>query len=347
MKTAWVTARRSVELLEREYRKPGSQEIAIAVKACGICGTDLHFFRDYPAGGPGGGSPTPLGHEVSGIVHETGPDTDDLAVGTPVIVQNNVFCGRCTACLNGQTEFCSNIQTYMEDQAGLAEYLTVNRSMVIPYKGLTTEKAALAEPLTVALDVVRQAELEPGQRVCVSGLGIIGLFCTMLARLAGADHILALGRKADRPRGKRRLELAPAMGADETADTNDPLSLSSREQSYDRVLVTSPPQSIPPLLDLARFGAIVVFNGISFSNPGIEFDGNAFHFRKLQLRSSHAIPNWGFPRAIDLLRKNRSKPEGGFTSLITHRFSLEQLGEAFAAADSNQEPVIKTMVSLP
>lgn len=346
MKTAWVTAKKTVELLDREYRAPGPGEVSVAIQACGLCGTDLHFFRDYPAGGPGEGKPTPLGHEVAGLVRETGPGVEDLPPGTEVIVQNNVFCGICEPCLNGRTWLCRNIQTYMDDRAGLAEYLTVDRRMVVPYRGLSTQEAALAEPLTVALDVVREARLEPGHRVCVSGPGIIGLFCTMLARLSGAGHILVLGRKSSSPRGKRRLEAALLMGADETADTGDPAWSRGREQSFDRVLVTSPPRTIPPLLDLARFGAVVVFNGISFGSPGVEFDANQFHFRKLQLHASHAIPNWGFPLAFDLLKGGRVMPEGGFVSLITHRFPFHRIEQAFAAADSDREPVIKVMIDL-
>ncbi len=346
MKTAWVTAKRTVKLLEREYRSPGPGEVTVAVKACGLCGTDLHFYRDYPSGGPGEGGLTPLGHEVSGVVYELGVGVEDLAVGTEVVVQNNVFCGRCDACLNGQTEFCSNIHTYMNDQAGLAEYLTVERSMVVPFSGLSMEESALAEPLTVALDIVRRAAIEPGHRVCVSGLGIIGLFCTMLARLNGADRILALGRKGGLPRGSRRLEAATLMGADEVVDTDDASWVDHRQERYDRILVTSPPRTIPPLLDIAGFGAIVVFNGISFSDPGIQFNANMFHFNKLELRASHAIPNWGFPRAMDLLRDRRAMPGGGFASLITHRFPLQRLEEAFVAAESDQEPVIKVMMDL-
>ncbi len=346
MKTAWVTAKRTVELLERQYRSPGPGEVTVAVKACGLCGTDLHFYRDYPSGGPGEGVPTPLGHEVSGAVYELGVGVEDLAVGTEVIVQNNVSCGRCDACLNGQRELCGNIQTYMSEQAGLAEYLTVDRSMVVPFSGLSMEEAALAEPLTVAMDVVRRAAIEPGHRVCVSGLGIIGLFCTMLARLNGADRILALGRKGGLPRGSRRLEAATLMGADEVVDTDDASWVDHRQERYDRILITSPPRTIPPLFDIADFGAIVVFNGISFSSPDIRFNANLFHFNKLELRASHAIPNWGFPRAIDLLRDTRAMPSGGFASLITHRFSLERLEEAFLAAESDQESVIKVMMHL-
>lgn len=346
MKTAWVTAKRTVELLDREYRKPGPGEVSVRIKACGLCGTDLHFFRDYPAGGPGAGSPTPLGHEVAGLVHETGPEVEGLAPGTEVIVQNHVSCGLCEACLNGRNRFCRNIRTYMNDRAGLAEYLTVDRRMVVPYRGLGFLSAALAEPLTVALDVVREAEIEPGQRVCVSGPGIIGLFCAMLARLSGAGHILVLGRGSGSPRGRRRLEAAAEMGADETADTGDARWTRGRQRSFHRVLVTSPPRTIPPLLDLACFGAVVVFNGISFGEPGIEFDANEFHFRKLQLRASHAIPNWGFPLAFDLLKSSPVMPKGGFDSLVTHRFPLDRLNEAFAAAESGQEEVVKVLIDL-
>ena len=340
MKSAWVTAKRTIEMREEAYRKPGPGEVVVQIKTCGICGTDLHFYRDYPQEGP-----IPLGHEVAGIVYELGDTVTDLQIGQSAIVQNNVNCGKCEPCLQGRPAYCRNIQTYMDDRAGMAEYLRVPRKMVVPYAQLDFAEAALAEPLTVALDVVQRARLEPFQDVCVSGPGIIGLFCAALAVAAGVRSVVVLGRSFASKRGKRRIEAAKSLGATRVFDTDEQgwQKEVAREfpEGFHKIMVTSPPRTIAPLFDLACFGGDIVYNGISFPEPNISFDANAFHFKKLTLAASHAIPNWGFPLAFKLLSKNLFDHK----KLITHSFPLERIEEAFIAAGSAEEGAIKVLIT--
>ena len=340
MKSAWVTAKRTIEIKDEEYRKPGPGEVVVQIKTCGICGTDLHFYRDVPQK-----PPIPLGHEVAGTVHELGEAVTDLQIGQSVIVENNVSCGTCQPCLQGRPALCRNIQTYMDDRAGMAEYLRVPRVMVVPYSQLDFSEAALAEPLTVALDVVRRAQLEPFQDVCISGPGIIGLFCTGLAAASGAGNIAVLGRSFGSERGKRRIQAAKAMGATDVFDTAEQgwkEKVKRRfPEGFQKIMVTSPPRTIAPLFDLACFGADIVYNGISFPEPNIAFDANEFHFKKLTLAASHAIPNWGFPLAFRLLRQNVFEHK----NLITHSFPLERIEEAFTTASSAEEGAIKVLIN--
>ncbi|UCB46494.1 MAG: alcohol dehydrogenase catalytic domain-containing protein, partial [Spirochaetota bacterium] len=149
MKSAWVTSKGKLEIRTEEYEKPKKDEVVVKIRACGICGTDLHFFNDFPAA-----HPIPLGHEVSGTIEETGREVQGLSPGDSVIVQNHVPCGKCESCRNGNVSLCRNIQTYMTDSAGMAEYLKVNQNMIVPYKALSHEEAVIAEPLTVALDLI-------------------------------------------------------------------------------------------------------------------------------------------------------------------------------------------------
>jgi L-iditol 2-dehydrogenase len=340
MKSAWITGKRTIEVKEEAYRKPGPDEVVVQINTCGICGTDLHFYRDFPQKGP-----IPLGHEVAGAVYELGGAVTDLQIGQSVIVQNHVSCGSCEPCLQGRPAYCRNIQTYMDDRAGMAEYLRVPTDMVVPYSGLDFSEAALAEPLTVALDVVQRARLEPFQDVCISGPGIIGLFCTGLAAAAGASNVAVLGRSFRSERGKRRIQAAKSMGATEIFDTaeqgwTDKVKRQFPE-GFHKIIVTSPPRTIPPLFDLASFGADIVFNGISFAEEAITFNANAFHFKKLTLAASHAIPNWGFPLAFKLLSQNVFKHK----KLITHNFPLEQIEEAFITAGSAEQGAIKVLIT--
>jgi L-iditol 2-dehydrogenase len=340
MKSAWVTAKKIIELIDTDYTKPGIDEVTVKVKACGICGTDIHFYNDFP-----GGKPIPLGHEVSGYVHKIGEAVEDLKPGDRVIVQNHVPCGTCHSCLQGNPYTCTNIQTYMNDRAGMAEFIRIRRNMVVPFSGLDYTGAAVAEPLTVAFDITREARIEPFQRVLISGPGMIGLFCVTLARNVGAREIAVLGRHLHTPRGKKRAEAAMSMGATEVFDTDE---LDWREKvknrfpdGFERIVVTSPPRTIPGLFELARFGGCIAYNGISFSEETITFNANAFHFKKLKLFASHAIPNWGFSLALDLL----SQKKIDYEKLLTHEYPIDEINEAFTTALSPDKGVIKVVVT--
>jgi L-iditol 2-dehydrogenase len=341
MKSAWVVQRGKVEIREDKYVPPETDEVVVKVTACGICGTDLHFYRDFP-----GNEPIPLGHEVVGIIHQAGELVSDIQPGQEVIVQNHISCGSCIPCLMGKPAHCNNIQTYMNDKAALAEYIRVPRSMVVSYTSLRAEQAALAEPLTVALDLQRRARIEPFQNVCVSGPGIIGLFCTKLAADSGARRVVVLGKGFETERGRRRKEAAQELGADAVFDTDKKGWIEKVKtevpEGFEKIIVTSPPRSIPPTFELATFGADIIFNGISFLDEEITFNANSFHFKKLALIASHAIPNWGFPQALEMLKE--MKPE--YKKLITHRFPFEKSSEALRIAGSKDHGVIKVMVTL-
>jgi len=340
MKSAWVTGKNRIEIREQNISPPGPGEVLVKIRACGICGTDLHFYQDYPEG-----APMPLGHEVSGIVEDFGLAVTGLKKGDMVVVQNNVICGRCTSCLNGEWDRCLNIQTYMNDRAGMAEYLMVPREMVLPFESLDFVLAAVAEPVTVALDLMKQADLDIYQDVLVSGPGMIGLSCVRLAKLSGARRVAVLGRTNTSPRGRKRLEAASRMGADRVYDTDEP---EWKEEikgdfpgGFQRIIVTSPPSTIPDTLELAAFGARVVYNGISFSEETLSFNANSFHFKKLRLIASHAIPNWGFPRAFELIREKQFDIE----QLVTHTIPFPNVEEAVETASSRKLEVIKVVVT--
>ncbi|MFW6139481.1 MAG: zinc-dependent alcohol dehydrogenase [Spirochaetota bacterium] len=340
MKTAWAVDKKKIETNQIDYSPPGDDQVAVKIKACGICGTDLHFYNDLP-----GGSPIPLGHEVSGEIYQTGKNAASLKKGQPVVVQNHIPCGRCTNCLNGNYSLCKNILTYMEHSAGMAEYLVVPKKMVIPFEDLTHVEAAIAEPITVALDLTQEAKLEPMHSVLVSGPGIIGLCSIRLSKTAGAEKIAALGRNFETPRGRKRMEAARYMGAEWVYDTSTQdwkqNIKKDHPEGFDRVIITSPPGTIPDLLEMACFGGVAAFNGISYKQESITFNANYFHFNKLKLNASHAIPNWGFPRAFRLLKENILQHD----VLVTHTFGFDQIQEAFEAAGSRDLEVIKVVVT--
>jgi len=340
MKSAWVTGKKTIQIQELELSPPLSDEVIVKIKACGICGTDLHFYHDYPQG-----KPIPLGHEVSGVVEEIGSSVVDLKKGDRVIVQNHIICGKCRLCLNGNWDRCLNINTYMNDRSGMAEYLKVTRNMVVPFRELDFIEAAVAEPVTVALDLMKQTDISLLNNVLISGPGIIGLSCVKLAKICGAKKVAVLSHGHNSPRGEKRSQAALVAGADRVYDTQEKgwknKVITDFPEGFERIIVTSPPETIPNTFEFASFGARIVFNGISFVKENITFNANNFHFKKLSLIASHAIPNWGFPTAFELIREKIIDT----SYLVTHIFPFEKVNHAFEVASSRDMGVIKVVIT--
>jgi L-iditol 2-dehydrogenase len=287
---------------------------------------------------------SPLGHELSGRVEEVGAGVSRLRAGDAVIVENNTGCGVCYACKNGESRYCRSIWTFMNDQAGFGDYICVPEVSLQKYSNLTSRQASLAEPLTVAIDVTLRAEIPLNGEVAIWGAGPIGIMACQIAKLRGARRVFLVGSPRDNPRNRFRLELAHEFGADLTisGDENavDEIKRVTGD-GVDRVLVTAPPVAIPEALRACRFGGIVALIGLEErTGETILLDINAFHFQKLQLRASHAIPNHYFPMALDLLSRRVINTD----LLITHVFRLEEYRRAFDTANHPDEPVCKVMI---
>ena len=340
MRSLWGKAPFMVEMRELKTPVPGPGEVLIQVKACGICGTDLHFLRHNSEW-------TPLGHEVVGLVAEVGPNVDGWRGGESVIVENNTGCGVCPECKNGRALYCTNIYSYMNDRAGFADFLLVRSDMIQPYdaRRLTHQQATLAEPLTVALDLLQRVDPDMNDEVAVFGHGPIGLLAVRLAKLRGARRVFLTGSSRASEHSSYRMKIGAAMGADVIlSEPEDDIASAIKAlvpNGVDRVLITAPPKTLPLAVDIARFGAMIGLIGIEFGKGGeVSLDVNAFHFKKLQLRASHAIPNHYFPIATDLLARRAVDPE----LLLSHTFPLDAYKEAFAALNDREQATAKIVL---
>ena len=143
---------------------PDEDHVIVKVKACGVCGTDVNFVRDWDD------EPMPLGHEISGEVVETGKNVPTVKAGDSVIVEDCSMCGVCTDCKSGQPQLCRNMYD-MEGQPGMGEYLSVRYNCLNKYEGLDHVSACLTEPLAVSLTSVLNAQIPLGGSVAVLGPG--------------------------------------------------------------------------------------------------------------------------------------------------------------------------------
>jgi L-iditol 2-dehydrogenase len=322
------------ELRQVETAPLQPDEVLVQVKACGVCSWDVlcaqELLTDWG----------PIGHEMSGRVVEVGNAVTGYRLGDRVICENSTFCGVCDHCKRGDVVNCTNLDHFRSPGA-FSELLKVKCTSLYPIDDLEYCAAALAEPLTVAIDMVQAAEIPLGGRVAVFGPGPIGLMIAKLAQITGAEKVYLTGPS----RLTARWEAARRLGINDLVmiDQVDPVAyIREREPlGVDRVLVTAPPTSVADAVKITRFGGIIAYDGIKFGQDGmITVDGNAFHFNRLQLRGVHSIPNLGWPQALSLLRSRQIDP----AVFITQVYPFSQVPEAVSFAAAKHDKAVKVMV---
>lgn len=209
MKAAVFYGKGDLRVENIEKPKPNAGEVLLRVKACGICGTDIHIFN-----GDEGAAKTPpktvLGHEFAGIIEEVGEGVDKTRIGQRVCVDPNKLCGECEYCRGGIGHFCTQmIGIGTTVNGGFAEYCVVPESQVYVINDATSfEQAAMTEPVACCLHGIDMCDISCGDTVLVIGGGMIGLLMLQLAALKGASKLILI-----EPIASKR-EIAAKLGAD-------------------------------------------------------------------------------------------------------------------------------------
>ena len=191
-----------IQVREQEIAAPGDDHVIVKVHACGVCGTDLNFVKDWPD------DYMALGHEIAAEVLEVGKNVTTVAPGDRVIIEDVSMCGICDDCKSGHPEFCRNLFS-IEGQPGMGQYMSVRYNSCVKFEGLDYVSACLTEPLAVSLTSVINADIPLGGSVLVLGPGPLGLMSARLAKLRGAGFVAITGLNAD----NARREGAPGHGA--------------------------------------------------------------------------------------------------------------------------------------
>jgi L-iditol 2-dehydrogenase len=333
MKAAFLKTMNDIILRDIRLWELEDDEIRIKVDACGICGTDV------TAACNGNGDYAPFGHEVAGTILEMGRAVRNLEIGQEVALESASACGRCLNCRDARQELCTDKKSFFyKTSFGFAEEMIAPAISAIPYQGIAPEEACASEPLAVAIDMHRLADIQIGSHVVVSGLGCIGLMALRLARLSGAERIYG----CDHSSARIRLERAREFGADEIIEIDKTALENFRfEEPPDRFMISSPPRTLVPAMRVAAKGAVISFIGIEYGEgANVCFDANDFHFKKLQLRASFASPALYTPKALDLLQKRIIDAR----TIITHSFPLAEVGTAVEYAARRTGEAIKVVV---
>jgi len=343
MKAATVHGPRDIRIEMVETPLVRDDEILVKVMACGICGTDVHAYKK--------GSSAKLqqrlilGHEFSGEIAKVGQAVQGLRVGDRVVGMGCRNCGSCYRCQQGQTELCPQPLVPGEGLDGaFAEYVVVPRPMSgktffqIP-EGLGWEEAATIEPVAVACYAVTRARIQEKETVVILGAGMIGQCIAQVCQAMGARTIVSEPSPV-------RLALAEKLGAGMILNPRDvdPIkaitTATSGEMAGTVFECSGSPVAFRQAVEIARpFGRIVqvgIFENSLEISP--ELASTMFAFRNLTLRGSGG-QRWDM--AMDFMGSGRVRTG----DLITHRFSLDDIGEGFETQlDAGKS--IKVMIAL-
>ncbi|HEY67528.1 MAG TPA: alcohol dehydrogenase catalytic domain-containing protein [Thermoflexia bacterium] len=329
--------------------KPGPKEVVLEIQACGVCGSDMHFYEtdedDYILYPGLTRFPTILGHEFSGKVVELGPEVETLKVGDMVTVEEMIWCGRCIPCRNGYPNHCTNLEEIGFTIPGaFANYIAVDEKFCWKIDGIAErfgdeEKAyevgALSEPTSVAYNAMfeRGGGFRPGHYVSVFGTGPIGLAAIGLAKAAGAGIIAAFEISP------QRRELAKAVGADYVYDPREVnpgevlMELSKGEGFNFHVEAAGAPHLTVPEMEkaLAINGKIVQIGRAAKRVP--------MYLEALQVRRSQVFGAQGhsghetFPNVIRMVAAGRLD----LSPIITARYKLDEAVDAIARSTSRTD----------
>jgi L-iditol 2-dehydrogenase len=324
---------------------PGRGEALLRVKATGICGSDLHAYKDARIGDTAVKEPLILGHEFSGVVEAAGPDALDgqfnpLQPGTRVAVDPAQPCGRCELCERGHPNLCRRLHFCgnFPDGGSLCQWMRMPAHSCFPLPtGLDDTEAALLEPLGVALHAIDLARLRVASSAAIFGAGPIGLLILRVARLAGADPIFIADPFAWRLRLAERWGGTPIPCADEEPGQRIMKETDGRGVDV-AVEAAWADQSVEQAAEAARLGGRLVLVGIP-GDDRLTLKHSTARRKGLTIVMSRRMKHV-YPRAMRLVQSGRVDLE----QLVSHRFPLRRAGEAFALNAAYQDNVVKAMI---
>jgi L-iditol 2-dehydrogenase len=299
-----------LEVLQVEKPCPAPDELLIHIRACGICGSDVHGYdgstgRRLP--------PIVMGHEAAGVVEAVGSEVTTFRSGDRVTFDSTVYCGRCFYCLRGQFNLCDDREVIgvstpaFRRMGAFADYVTVPaRIAYLLPEAMPFEHAAMVEAVSVAVHAVSLTPIALEDVVVVVGAGMIGLLTMQAARLAGAGTVVVVDLD------ETRLEMARSLGATKTLNSRDAdvmaqLRAMTGGRGADAVLeCVGTPATVKLAIDVVRKGGTVTLVGNVA--PTVEIGLQSVVTRQIRLQGSCASSG-EYPACISLMARGAIRVE--------------------------------------
>ncbi len=304
MKALVLSAYKQLDLANLDIPQPAEDELLIRIKACGICGSDVHGYdgstgRRLP--------PIVMGHEAAGVVESVGSAVKDFRAGDRVTFDSTVSCGKCFYCTRGQINLCDNREVIgvstptFRRMGAFAEYVTVPARIAYHLPdNMPFSHAALIEAVSVAVHGVSLTPVALEDTAVVVGAGMIGLLTLQAVRLAGAGRVFVLDVD------DTRLEMARSLGATQTFNSRNPDVIQQiLEQTDGRgadVALECVGSTIPVKLamdSVKKGGAVTLIGNVS---PTVELGLQSAVTRQIRLQGSCASSG-EYPACISMISR--------------------------------------------
>ena len=323
----------SIKVESRERPEPRAGEALIKVDAAGLCAGDFYIYMGknpyvtYPRIG---------GHEIAGRVEKLGPNTDGPSVGTPVVVEPFIGCGKCYPCRVGKSNCCANLQIIgVHREGGFADYVVspVNKLVKIP-AGMSAYHASFAEPVAIGVQACRRGVVTADDTVFVLGAGPIGLALVEVARARGAK-VYITDVANDRLQTAAELGATPLKAGETLQD--DVMRLTAGEGMPVVIEATGNAQAMQQSADLVAAGGRIVIVGLVKKGTDVSFQGLDFTRKEMTVLGSRASIDC-FPESLALIAGGKIRyPE------IGSRFNLADAPSVFAKLANNSTALHKAV----
>ena len=341
MKALLLSEYKKLDLIEMPVPVIGPEDVLIQVKACGICGSDIHGYdgstgRRIP--------PLVMGHEASGEIAEVGKAVKGWSVGDRVTFDSTVSCGRCYFCQRGEINLCENRQVLgvscneFRRHGAFAEFVSVPQNILYSLpETFPFHYAAMIEAVSIAVHAVNLTPMQLGASALVVGSGMIGLLVVQTLRLAGCGLIIAVDLEDS------KLDLAKTLGADvglnpkNTDVVKAVQDLTSGRGADLAIEVVGAAKTIDTAIHAVKKGGSVTLVGNI--SPKVEIPLQVVVSRQIRLQGS-AASSGEFPQCIDLLARGAIKVD----PIITALAPLEQGAEWFKRLYANEPGLMKVVL---
>lgn len=321
----------------REMPEPAIDDDSalLRVESVAICGSDVRILHH---GNPRVKPPTVLGHETAGTVVKVGKNVKRVKEGDRVSLGADVPCGQCHWCRNGLGNNCSiNYAVGYQIPGAFAQFMKLPRLLLEegPVQqfdsSLAFDHAALAEPLACAINGLELVNMSLGKSIVIIGMGPIGCMMIDLARIMGATKVICIQRS------QKRMALARQYGADAyiASDEEDVVARCRQEtggEGPDVVITTcgSVEAHEQAIEMVAHRGYVNLFGGLPKNARPMSVLSNVIHYKECFVTGSHGCTPRHHALAVELIEKGLVR----VAPLITHRFPLSQIHDAFHAMES-------------
>ncbi len=339
MKAAIYSGERAIGIETVDVPTPKQGYVLVEMENCGICGSDLHSYH-----GEWGQSRTASGHEITGAVAKCGEGVTSAKVGDRVCVECFSHCGECLFCESGHYNLCKNLRGVSGgNHSGFAEYVIAHASALLHVpENMPPDDAMMIEPLAVSYRAFHRTGADYQDTVLVIGSGTIGLLAVAAASVSGVRQVIACARY------DHQAEMAEELGADSVIRVPDQNVSEEVRKLTDglgadaAVETTASSSGINDALNAVRKGGSLVLVG-GYHKP-LEVDLRRIVGKEINVTGSSCYGYSGIKKDFQWSMELISSGKIPASTLITHRFPLDDVEKAFEIAADKKSGSIKVQI---